>query len=83
MKVWLEKERSLCHHVDKMDLVEEFMDQCVDEVEAASAELQRRSEVAEEKTVEGKNDKGKKDKDKQDEAKQDESNMRRMVKERI
>ena len=33
VKYWLEKERSLCHHVDKVDLVEEFLEQCEDEVE--------------------------------------------------
>ena len=24
---WLEKERSMCHHVDRVDLVEEFLEQ--------------------------------------------------------
>ena len=42
VKYWLEKERSLCHHVDRVDLVEEFMDQCEDEVEECSKELEKR-----------------------------------------
>ena len=42
VKYWLEKERSMCHHVDRMDLVEEFMEQCQDEVEECSKELERR-----------------------------------------
>ena len=42
VKYWLEKERSMCHHVDRVDLVEEFMDQCEDEVEECIKELEKR-----------------------------------------
>ena len=40
VKYWLEKERSLCHHVDKQDLVEEFLEQCEDEAEACRKEIE-------------------------------------------
>ena len=43
VKAWLWKERSLCHHVDKTDLVEEFMEQCTDEAEHCDMELRRRA----------------------------------------
>jgi hypothetical protein len=42
VKSWLERERSMCHHVDKADLVEEFLDQCRDESEAAEKEQAKR-----------------------------------------
>ena len=56
VKTWLEKARSLCHHVDKTDLVEEFMDQCEDEIEAAIAELKKRRTLANKNPVEGNQD---------------------------
>ena len=50
VKHWLEKERSLCHHVDQVDLVEEFLEQCQDEVEecAKEEESKRKAEEKEE-----------------------------------
>jgi hypothetical protein len=40
LKVWLEKERSMCHQADKTDLVEEFIELCADEL----ADLQQKKE---------------------------------------
>ncbi len=40
VKYWLEKERSLCHHVDRVDLVEEFLEQCEDEAEVCRKEVE-------------------------------------------
>ncbi|CAE8629532.1 unnamed protein product [Polarella glacialis] len=59
VKSWLEKERSMCHHVDKADLVEEFLDQCRDESEAAEKEQAKR-QVPEEKMEDKEEDQGKK-----------------------
>ena len=39
VKAWLEKERCLCHHVDKTDLVEEFLVELVEEVEERKKKL--------------------------------------------
>ena len=54
VKYWLEKERSMCHHVDRVDLVEEFLEQCQDEVEECSKELERRQKKDEDEEVEDK-----------------------------
>ncbi|CAE8706526.1 unnamed protein product [Polarella glacialis] len=59
VKSWLEKERSMCHHVDKADLVEEFLDQCRDESEAAEKEQAKR-QVPEEKMEDKEEEQGKK-----------------------
>ncbi|CAE8583746.1 unnamed protein product, partial [Polarella glacialis] len=59
VKSWLEKERSMCHHVDKADLVEEFLDQCRDESEAAEKEQAKR-QVHEEKMEDKEEEQGKK-----------------------
>ena len=42
LKVWPEKERSMCHHVDKTDLVEEFIELCEDEFADVQQEKKRR-----------------------------------------
>ena len=42
LKSWLERERSMCHHVDKVDLVEEFLDMLKDDIEDVQRELKRR-----------------------------------------
>ena len=42
LKAWLDKERSMCHHVDKVDLVEEFLDMLADDLEDVSVEKKRR-----------------------------------------
>ncbi len=42
VKRWLELERSRLHHVDKVDLLEEFLQQCRDEQDAVKAELLER-----------------------------------------
>ena len=47
LKVWLEKERSMCHHVDKTDLVEEFIELCEDEIADLQQEKKRRTSEAE------------------------------------
>ncbi|CAE8743180.1 unnamed protein product [Polarella glacialis] len=59
VKSWLEKERSMCHHVEKADLVEEFLDQCRDESEAAEKEQAKR-QVPEEKMEDKEEEQGKK-----------------------
>jgi cobalamin biosynthesis Mg chelatase CobN len=59
VKSWLERERSMCHHVDKADLVEEFLDQCRDESEAAEKEQAKR-QVPEEKMEDKEEEQGKK-----------------------
>ena len=47
VKHWLEKERSLCHHVDQVDLVEEFLEQCQDEVEECTKEEESKRKAEE------------------------------------
>ena len=42
LKAWLDKERSMCHHVDKVDLVEEFLDMLADDLQDLSEEKRRR-----------------------------------------
>ena len=42
LKAWLDKERSMCHLVDKVDLVEEFLDMLADDLEDISVEKKRR-----------------------------------------
>ena len=49
----------MCHHVDKADLVEEFLDQCRDESEAAEKEQAKR-QVPEEKMEDKEEEQGKK-----------------------
>jgi hypothetical protein len=39
VRAWLEKERSRCHHVDKVDLLEEFIDCCQLELELVEERL--------------------------------------------
>jgi hypothetical protein len=49
LKIWLEKERSLCHHVDKTDLVEEFIELCEDDLADVAQEKKRRTAELENK----------------------------------
>ena len=45
----MEKERSLCHHVDKTDLVEEFIELCEDNLADVAQEKKRRTAELENK----------------------------------
>jgi len=56
LKAWLEKERSMCHHVDKTDLVEEFIDFCEDDLEDVLQEKRRRLEVKQENAEQPQNE---------------------------
>ena len=47
VKAWLEKERSRCHHVDKVDLLEEFIDCCQLELELVEERLAALNETTE------------------------------------
>ena len=46
MKEWLQKERAFNHHVDKVDVYEEFVDRCVDEMEMVQKKLKILTEEA-------------------------------------
>ena len=78
VKAWLERERSMCHHVDKVDMVEEFMAQCEDELAAAQHEIESRLETAKDAAGEKKGEEGedeKKTEVQKDEAKVVENSM--------
>eukprot|EP00973_Karenia_brevis_P053744 7465798-Karenia_brevis.AAC.1 len=49
VQVWLEKERSHCHTVDKQDVLGEFLNACADEVDCGEKQLSKRRKLLETK----------------------------------
>ena len=69
VKAWLWRQRECCRHVDKMDMLEEFLQQCQDEVHALQLRMKKEphAEGVEEEAEEAENEADAEEQKKKDE----------------